>query len=69
MGSRSPLATRREVAEYLGYSYDTLDRWAQLGRGPKYTRIGANRGRSEARYDWADVDAWLATQHQGGSAA
>lgn len=51
------LATRSEVAEYLGLPVGTLTQWAHKGIGPRYLRVGRH-----ARYEWADVTAWLETQ-------
>lgn len=52
-----PLATRKEVAEYLGVPPTTLDQWASRGSGPRYHRVGRH-----ARYRWSDVDKWLELQ-------
>lgn len=51
---RRPLATSREVADYLGVSLRTLDDWAHRRIGPAYSLVGRHR-----RYDWADVDAYV----------
>lgn len=51
-----PLASR-DVAQYLGVPVSTLDRWARLGTGPAYRRVGRH-----TRYRWADVEAWLDKQ-------
>jgi excisionase family DNA binding protein len=59
---RRPLATRAEVAEYLHVPVATLERWAYLGTGPNYRRVGRH-----TRYAWPDVDRWLAEHAlQGG---
>lgn len=58
-----PLASRKEVAEFLGVPLQTLAVWATKGKGPKYRRIGR-----AARYDWADVHAWVEQQAMGGAA-
>jgi excisionase family DNA binding protein len=58
------LATRAEVAEYLGVPSGTLTQWAHKGTGPRYTRVGRH-----ARYRWSDVDKWLEKQSTGGTAA
>lgn len=59
---RRSLASRAEVAEYLGVPGATLDRWAHRGTGPKYVRVGRH-----TRYRWADVERWLDAQQQGGA--
>lgn len=65
MKDSQPLATREEVAAYLGVPPQTLAVWAHRDRGPQYVRIGRH-----ARYDWADVEQWLREQPvRGGGAA
>lgn len=61
---RRPLAGRKEVAEYLGIPAQTVAIWAMKGLGPTYRLIGRH-----ARYDWRDVDSWLAAQAKFGGAA
>lgn len=58
------LATRAEVAAYLGVPEATCAQWAYKGTGPRYRKVGRH-----ARYSWADVDRWLAEQQSGGVAA
>lgn len=58
------LATRQEVADYLGVPVATLTAWAYRDKGPKYSRIGRY-----ARYRWSDVEKWLDGQQHGGEAA
>lgn len=58
------LATRQEVADYLGVPVATLTAWAYRDKGPRYRLIGRH-----ARYDWADVRRWLDAQQQGGGEA
>ncbi|WP_226353786.1 AlpA family transcriptional regulator [Pseudonocardia sp. ICBG601] len=53
-GARAGLGSRAEVAEYLRVPVSTLDRWARLGTGPRYARVGRH-----ARYRWSDVETWL----------
>ena len=48
------LATKEQVAEYLGMKPATLDHWAKRGTGPAYSKVGGVR-----RYDWTDVRAWV----------
>lgn len=55
MTRRLPLATSAEVAEYLNTSLRNLGQWAYLGTGPRYVRVGRER-----RYQWSDVDEWVA---------
>ncbi|WP_216211666.1 helix-turn-helix transcriptional regulator [Amycolatopsis aidingensis] len=64
MAERRPLASRRQVAVFLGIPEKTLDQWAYRGLGPRYRRVGKH-----ARYAWRDVEAWLAQQGGGGSDA
>jgi excisionase family DNA binding protein len=58
------LASRGEVAAYLGVPLGTLDRWAHHKTGPPYKIVGKH-----ARYAWPDVDRWLAEQESGGGPA
>lgn len=52
-----PLATSREVAEFIGVHPQTMDAWASKGTGPDYIKLDGRR-----RYEWADVRAWLAAR-------
>lgn len=54
---REPLATASQVCEFLQVPINTLYDWRKKGGGPKATRVGR-----ELRFDWRDVDAWLAEQ-------
>jgi excisionase family DNA binding protein len=60
------LWSRREVAEYLDVPEATLARWAYMGAGPPYFRVGRH-----TRYSPADVFAWLEKQRspENGQAA
>lgn len=62
--SHRAYGSRADVAEYLDIPAATLDKWAHLGKGPAYVKIGRH-----TRYRWEDVDAWIAAQRQGGGAA
>jgi predicted DNA-binding transcriptional regulator AlpA len=53
---------RSEVAEMLGLSIKTLDRWALIGIGPRFRRL-ENRA---VRYDFADVEAFIERSPIGG---
>lgn len=55
------LANRKDVAEYLGKSVQTLAIWAVKGIGPKYFKVNGT-----CRYRWSDVDAWMEAQETGG---
>lgn len=57
MTTRRPLASSAEVSEYLGVPVGTLTRWAYVGTGPRYSRVGRHR-----RYRWEDVEKWLDDQ-------
>lgn len=59
-----PLATRPEVAAFLGIAPKTMAQWASKGIGPRYVRI-----EGAARYRWADVHDWIAAQPSGGGGA
>lgn len=62
-GSRArELGSRKEVAEYLGKTPQTLAIWAMRGEGPKYFKVNGT-----CRYRWTDVDAWIDAQETGGS--
>ena len=63
MGQRRPLATSKEVAEYLGVPVATLDQWAYRGVGPRYSKVGRYR-----RYRWEDIEKWLDQQAKGSAA-
>lgn len=63
-GQRRALAGTTDVAEYLDVPKATLDKWAYLGTGPRYSRVGRHR-----RYRWSDVEKWLDANAQGGAAA
>jgi len=46
--------SRNELAEFLGISARTLDRWHAQRRGPKRVQVG-----NFIRYRQSDVSAWL----------
>lgn len=48
------LLKREQVAELLGLSVDTLDRWAGKKKGPRFIRFGPR----EVRYRLVDILAW-----------
>jgi predicted DNA-binding transcriptional regulator AlpA len=55
---RRPMATREDVAQYLGVTTKTLDDWRRAGVGPPSFRPG---GRF-VRYFWDDVETWVRGQ-------
>jgi hypothetical protein len=59
-----PLATPKEVADYLGgegeITVDTLKDWRYKHEGPRYIPVGKH-----VRYDWDDVEAWLDARRKG----
>lgn len=59
--TRRPLATRVEVSAFLQVPVGTLTQWAHRDIGPKYIRVGRY-----ARYDWADVEEWVAQKQACG---
>lgn len=61
MADMRPLASRTEVAEYLGVPAGTLTQWAHRGIGPRYSRVGRY-----TRYRWSDIEQWLSEQASGG---
>jgi len=54
-GQLTPLLTRPQLAALLNTSVPTLERWAQLGVGPRVTKIGPR----QIRYHKDDVRAFL----------
>jgi hypothetical protein len=53
-----PLATPEDLAEFLNdIPVKTLAEWRSRGIGPRYRKVGRH-----VRYDWADIQAWLAGQ-------
>jgi excisionase family DNA binding protein len=53
------LLTEDEAATYLRVRPRTLQRWRQLGRGPKFTRAGRR-----ILYRMADLQAYLREQER-----
>ena len=49
--------TRDAAARLLGLKPATLARWATKGRGPRFARTGAVRGR--CLYSVVDLQGWL----------
>jgi predicted DNA-binding transcriptional regulator AlpA len=49
------LISRREAAEQLGVSVQTLANWSAQGKGPRVVRLG----RTVVRYDPIDIAAFI----------
>jgi excisionase family DNA binding protein len=60
---RRPLASTKEVAEYLGVPVKTIHTWRYNKTGPRFIKVGKHL---KAR--WSDVDAWLDQQAEGKAA-
>ncbi len=56
--------TRREAAEYTGFSEQTLAKWAVTGKGPHFTKLGTGRS-ARVRYAIENLDAFLNGHHNG----
>ena len=54
-----PLLSRQEAAVLLAVPPKTLARWASLGQGPAFFKVGRH-----TRYAHTDLEAWLAGQRQ-----
>lgn len=61
---RKPLATPKDVAEFLSVPPTTLKQWRYLGTGPKYTKLN-----QLVRYDWSDVEAFVEAKRRESAAA
>ena len=53
--------TERQLAERLNVSMAMVQRWRVLRKGPPYVKIG-----KLVRYEWVQVERWLAAQPSGG---
>lgn len=60
MPTQTGLLTRRQTAERLAVSRDTLTRWGREGRGPQPLRLTAG-SRGRVVYRQADIDQFVAT--------
>ena len=58
--SPRPLATPKDLADYLGVPIKTVYEWNSRGTGPKHRKVGRH-----VRYRWDDVDKWLEAQSCG----
>lgn len=53
-GSRCPLMSARELADFLGVPLNTVYIWNHRHQGPRAHKIGRH-----LRYRWPEVAAWL----------
>jgi excisionase family DNA binding protein len=51
------LYNSEDLAQYLDVPLRTLDQWAYLGTGPRFSKVGRHR-----RYRPSDVERWLDEQ-------
>jgi excisionase family DNA binding protein len=51
-----------QLADVLGVSARTIDRWVTDGEAPPYLRLPRNR----LRWKWSDVVAWMEARREGG---
>jgi len=58
-----PLLRSEVVADYIGVSLKTLEKWRNERRGPAHVRIGRL-----VRYRQSDLDTWLRHQTVAGDA-
>jgi predicted DNA-binding transcriptional regulator AlpA len=54
----APLLNEKDAAKLLGVSHYLLQRWRWLGAGPKWIKIGGEKGRS-VRYRRGDLQQWI----------
>lgn len=54
--ARRPLLNEKQVADYLGVTIKTTQKWRQQKKGPPYIRVNA----CMVRYDPDALDTWLA---------
>lgn len=53
-GTFTKLLCEKEAARLLGLSHRTLQDWRQIGRGPRYLKMG-----HRIRYRVADLEGWM----------
>lgn len=52
------LLTEKEVADYLGFSIRTVQKWRLIGSGPPFIRASTRA----VRYRYSDLKQWLETR-------
>ena len=55
MTTEKPLASSKEVAEFIGVTPNALSKMRMAGDGPAFIRVGARN----IKYSWKDVHAWI----------
>ena len=50
--------SRKEASDFTGFSEATLAKWATLGRGPRFVKLGAGRC-CRVRYAVQDLELFL----------
>ena len=63
MSTRETWLDRDEAAAYIQIPRRTLERWAYMGIGPKYSKMGRY-----TRYRLSDIEKWADEQSKGGAA-
>jgi excisionase family DNA binding protein len=61
MTGSTTFMTRKEAAGYLDVSVPSLARWASLGIGPAYYKLGR-----QTRYLKTDLDAFITSRRKPG---
>jgi excisionase family DNA binding protein len=51
-----------QVADVLGVSSRTIDRWIESGEAPPFIRLPRNR----LRWRWSELQAWIEARREGG---
>lgn len=59
--SNTALLRDKDVAEQLGVSIRTTEKWRSVGAGPPYIRVGRL-----IRYKQGDIDRWIEGRRCGG---
>lgn len=55
MTDMSPLASSKEVAEYIGVTPNALAKMRMEGTGPEFIRVGPRN----IKYRWSAVGEWI----------
>lgn len=55
MNHQAPLASSKDVAEFIGVTSNALAKLRMDGNGPAFIRVGSRN----IKYRWSDVEAWI----------